>query len=470
MALGNFLMRILANFTLKPILKINNCVTNPTQNTNPVIKTNACDSVSFGRSAGNAEVLRELMSYKIPDMYSGKIVIDPKTVEKLFENKVFSGSVKNIVKAIAPYEASLHTIEKEVFNLIKNKAKQSPDKKLDEVMKEISSGYDGKLRKLQQPIFSKLEIMAQDMPLAQRKQFAELMNLVNKKLVKEPVCVPFSANEFRYKLKRIADEINAKNNKTEMDAIKRITRMAQQISDIVDDDGTNPQNIHSKAKRIKKTKTKKTIMRKRSNILRKIENTQMDSPLKDNKELENLIAQTRSKIFNLPLVINFNRKSFIHDLQKITNTLNDRNLAKTMLQTASTLPKSRENVAAFIVKAANSSSEKIGYDLLEGSTGSIEHLIPFANKGKDSLENYGISTAYYNSERGNRNMEQQLLRHPETYRNCQKQVNRLIELYNNGTFEKIGLSKWYILNFARRMFRLSPPDNPLVLDLSKLKK
>ena len=54
MALGNFLMRILANFTLKPILKINNCVTNPTQNTNPAIKTNACDSVSFGRSAGNA--------------------------------------------------------------------------------------------------------------------------------------------------------------------------------------------------------------------------------------------------------------------------------------------------------------------------------------------------------------------------------------------------------------------------------
>lgn len=461
---------IITNFSLRPTSKINNYITNPIQNTGSVTETVACDSVSFGRSAGNADVLRELMSYKIPDMYSGKIVINPKTVEKLFENKVFSGTVRSIVKAIAPYESSLHTVEKEVFNLIKNKAKQFPDKKLNEVMKEISSNYDGKLRKLQQPIFSELEIMAQDMPLTQRQQFAELMNMVNKKLVKTPVCVPFSANEFRYKLKRIADEINTKNNKTEMDTIKRIMRMAQQISDIADDDGITPQNIHSKAKRIQKNKNKKTAIRKRSDILKKIESIQMDSPLRDNKELETLIAQTRSKIFNIPLVINFNRKSFIHDLQKITNTLQNRNLAKTMLQVASTLPKSRENIAAFIVKAANSSSEKIGYDLLEGSTGSIEHLIPFANKGKDSLENYGISTAYYNSERGNRSMEQQLQRHPETYRNCQKQINRLIELYNNGTFKKIGLSKWYIINFARKMFKLSPAENPLILDLSKLQK
>lgn len=463
-------MRILPNFSLKPTFQINNNITKPTDNTQLIQQISACDTVSFGRSAGNAEALRELMSYKIPDMYSGKIVIAPKIVEKFFENKVFSGTVKSIVKTLAPYEASLHTVEKEVFSLIKAKAKQFPDKKLDEVIKELSVNYDGKLRKLQQPIFSKLEIMAQDMPLTQRKQFAKLMNLVNKKLVKEPVCVPFNAGEFRYKLKRIADEVNAKNNKDEMDAIKKIMRMAQQIPEVSEIEGTNVHSIHSKVKRNKKTKTQKNIMRKRSDILKKIEAIQMASALRDNRELENLIVQTRSKIFNIPLVINFNRKSFIHDLQKITNTLEDRNLAKLMTQTAAELPKSKQEVSAFIVKAANSSSEKIGYDLLEGSTGSIEHLVPYATKGKDSLENYGISTAYYNSERGNRSMEQQLLRHPETYRNCQKQVNRLIELYNNGTFNKIGLSKWYIINFARRMFKLSPPDRPMILDISGLKK
>ena len=140
-----------------------------------------------------------------------------------------------------------------------------------------------------------------------------------------------------------------------------------------------------------------------------------------------------------------------------------------MIQQAVELPKSRENLSAFIVKAANCSSEKIGFDLIEGSTGSIEHLVPFASKGNDSLENYAISTAYYNSERGNRTMPQQLKQHPEIYQNAQKHINRLIELYNDGTFKKVGLTKWYITNLAKRLYRLSPPEKPIVVDLSKLK-
>lgn len=463
-------MRILPNYSLKLALITKNNVTTPIEKFSPIEKVNSCDTVSFGRSAGNAEALRDLMSYKIPDMYSGKIVIDPKVVERFFENKLYQGTAKSIVKFISSYESSLHSIEKEVFSMIKAKAKQAPDKKLDEIIRELASKHDSKLRKIQQPIFSKLEIMAQDMPLEQRKEFANLMNLVNKKLVKEPVNVPFSANEFKYKLGRIADEIYSRNNQNEITVIKRILRLAQQISDRSEDELYSVQNIHSKAKKNKKVRNKKNLIKKRSDILKKIESSVMDSKLKDNKELETLIAQTRAKIYNIPIVVNFNRKSFIHDLQKITNTLEDKNLAKEMIKTASVLPKSRENVSAFIVKAANSSSEKIAYDLLQGSTGSIEHLVPFANKGKDIIENYGITTAYYNSERGNRSMEQQLLHHPETYRNCQKQVNRLIELCNNGTFAKVGLNKWYIINFAKKMFKLSPPDNPLVLDLSKLKK
>ena len=463
-------MRILPNYSLKLALITKNNVTTPIEKFSPIEKVNSCDTVSFGRSAGNAEALRDLMSYKIPDMYSGKIVIDPKVVERFFENKLYQGTAKSIVKFISSYESSLHSIEKEVFSMIKAKAKQAPDKKLDEIMRELASKHDSKLRKIQQPIFSKLEIMAQDMPLEQRKEFANLMNLVNKKLVKEPVNVPFSAKEFKYKLGRIADEIYSRNNQNEITVMKRILRLAQQISERSEDELYSVQNIHSKAKKNKKVRNKKNLIKKRSDILKKIESSVMDSELKDNKELETLIAQTRAKIYNIPIVVNFNRKSFIHDLQKITNTLEDKNLAKEMIKTASVLPKSRENVSAFIVKAANSSSEKIAYDLLQGSTGSIEHLVPFANKGKDIIENYGITTAYYNSERGNRSIEQQLLRHPETYRNCQKQVNRLIELCNNGTFAKVGLNKWYIINFAKKMFKLSPPDNPLVLDLSKLKK
>ena len=95
--------------------------------------------------------------------------------------------------------------------------------------------------------------------------------------------------------------------------------------------------------------------------------------------------------------------------------------------------------------------------------------MPFSKKGKDCIDNYGLTTAYYNSERGERAMEQQLILHPETYENCQKQVDRLIELCNKGVFKKVGLSKYYILNFVRTMYRLSPESNKMILNIDKLK-
>ena len=49
----------------------------------------AVDTVSFGRRATNAEALRELMAYGIPDMYSGKVVIDPRILEKFYSKNVF---------------------------------------------------------------------------------------------------------------------------------------------------------------------------------------------------------------------------------------------------------------------------------------------------------------------------------------------------------------------------------------------
>lgn len=459
-------MKILPVFFTNRTERTQNVQKNSAPITMPKLQTLACDTVSFGRSAGNAEALRALMSYKIPGIYSGKVVIDPKIVEKILNNKVFSGSVKNIVKTLAPFESSLHTVEKSVFNLIKNQAKKSPDKKLDEVMREAAVFHDVKLRAIQQPIFDRLDAMSHDMPLEQQNQFLRLMNVVNKKIYREPIKIPFDKKDFQYKLKRITDELEIKNNKTELEFMKKIMHVAQQLPD---DSIQNLSSTSSKAKKNKKIRSQKNVSRRRGEIIRKIESLQLSSSLKNNEELTKLISRARSQIYDVPVVVNFNRKTFIYELQKIVNTLDDKKLAKRMIQQAVELPKSRENISAFIVKAANCSSEKIGFDLIEGSTGSIEHLVPFASKGNDSLENYAISTAYYNSERGNRTMPQQLKQHPEIYQNAQKHINRLIELYNDGTFKKVGLTKWYITNLAKRLYRLSPPEKPIVVDLSKLK-
>ena len=225
----------------------------------------------------------------------------------------------------------------------------------------------------------------------------------------------------------------------------------------------------SKAKRNKKLQSLRKIERQKIITLKQLETLRLSSALRSNSEIEKLFVSAASQINGIPIISAFNRKTFIYDLQKITNTLDNQKLAHAMIQKALKLPTSHDNISAFIVKYANSSADKIGYNLLCGSIGNIEHLQPFVKGGKDCLENYGITSSYTNGERGIRSMEQQLKKHPEIYENCQKQVDRLIELCNCGIFKKVGLSKFYIVNFVHKMFKMSPKDNPLVLDLRKLR-
>ena len=55
----------------------------------PIVTT-----VSFQGTAKNAEPLRKLMAFRIPDMYSGKIVIERAKVEEMLSNNLFSKNIK----------------------------------------------------------------------------------------------------------------------------------------------------------------------------------------------------------------------------------------------------------------------------------------------------------------------------------------------------------------------------------------
>ena len=112
--------------------------------------------------------------------------------------------------------------------------------------------------------------------------------------------------------------------------------------------------------------------------------------------------------------------------------------------------------------------EKIGYELLYPSLGTIEHLQPTKSGGPNTLDNMALASKALNNERAHRTFERQLTLYPETYENCQKYADRLIQLYKSGVFRKVGLSKWYIINFARKMSKMSPKSKPLILDLKKL--
>ena len=83
------------------------------------------------------------------------------------------------------------------------------------------------------------------------------------------------------------------------------------------------------------------------------------------------------------------------------------------------------------------------------------------------MKNFGGACNRENSERGNRDFVTQIKRMPKTPENCQKFVDRLIELANNGVFDRNNIDKKYIYDFKRTIQLQS--QGKIVLDITALK-
>ncbi len=428
-----------------------------------------CDTVSFTGGVPNGNVLKSLLSYRIPDMYTGRVMIPPQAIQEFLKRKIFSGSLRNAVKNLTPYEECLNPVNKSILSILRNAAKNTPRKSLEEVLHEMAPEHQLKLRTVQQPIFDTLIEQSKEMPEDLRQEFDAFMEYTQKKLYNMPVVVDFSAKEFQYKLQRAAEGINRRGIFSEQSTIRKLLRLSGNFSVLSEEQMYERAAAKNKIKTKNKSRFIQKYRQRQAETLRQMDKVLMTSPLCDDKELNDLFVQTRFRIYKIPQIYTFNRKSFIHDLKKIISKLEDSKLQHKMIQTAIKLPTSKENISAFIVKAADYSSEKIGYELTYGSMGSIEHLTPAKRGGEDVLANYGLASVDSNGERGHRSFEEQLKKHPETYHNAQKYIDRLIELYNDGTFSRMGLSRGYIQGFASKLHKMSPAEKPLVLDLSKLK-
>lgn len=425
-------------------------------------------SLAF-KSVSNGEVLKKLLQYQIPDLYSDRIMLNPNFIQGVLKRKFFSSSIRTVVKGLIPYEDSLFPVEKNIFTILKNVSKNQPKKLIEDVIHELAPLHQTRLRNIQKPIFDELMNLSEEMPEVERKEFENLMDITYKKLENQPVKLDFSVKEFKYQLDRINEGIKSRNIKAEVLTMKKLIKMAKQMPT------QNPEDYvekisKNKNKKINKTKMIQNITRRKAEIVRQMVKVLSESSLKKDKELNDLFITARARIYKIPIIYSFKRKSFIHELEKITNKLTNVKLAHRMIQTALRLPTSKEDVSAFIMKAVDYSSEKIGYDMLIGSVGTIEHLVPAKRGGKNTLSNYALATFNTNNERALRPFEQHLKMHPEIYISAPKQIERLIELYNDGTFKKIGLNRGYIVGLVSKLLKMSPRENPLDIDISALKK
>ena len=199
------------------------------------------------------------------------------------------------------------------------------------------------------------------------------------------------------------------------------------------------------------------------------------SPLRNNEDIIRLLDSTSAKVHGFPAFATFERKSFIHELKKITRKLKNKKFAQEFTDASYRLPTSKDNVSAFIVKFSDQSNDKIGTNLLLSGMCSIDHLVAKKNGGPNKLANYGLSGVEINRQKTNIYFDDWVRSHPETRKNCQKQVDRLIELYKQGVFEKVSkksknkrLDKSYIEDFAKTIYDISPEESRIKLNISKL--
>lgn len=431
-----------------------------------------CDIVSFTGVSNGGDVLKKLCAYGVPDMYTGLRLLDPKVLEHMQINGLFNQPIEKIVKTLSHYEDTMMPINQDVFNIIKKFSKKHPNNTLSETLKEIYPQHKKQLLRAQQPVFEEIMRLACDLPKDLYEEFSELMNITTKRLQNDPVVLPFSEREFLYKLRRIGEEMLTKNNQHELHAIRRLISVAGKIFS----NDTKGKRVYGRnIKKKLEIQMQPEILKRNSSNLAEFRKIFEVSPLRNNEDIIRLLDNTSAKVHGFPAFATFERKSFIHELKKITRKLKNRKFAQEFTETSWRLPTSKDNVSAFIVKFSDQSNNKIGTNLLISGMGSIDHLVAKKNGGPNKLSNYGLSGAEINRQKTNIPFDQWVKMHPETRKNCQKQVDRLIELYKQGVFEKVSkkqknkrIDKSYIEDFAKTIYNISPAENRIVLDLSKL--
>lgn len=188
------------------------------------------------------------------------------------------------------------------------------------------------------------------------------------------------------------------------------------------------------------------LIQKQADIFLKIQYLNKEHPTPYSKDIQDLILETYSRIFDPRQTSRFSRKVFLDKLSKIVSQSDDVIFKVNVLATAAQLPTSNNDVAAFIVKYAKRNyknadpNKKIILRMLKNSLVTEEHSIARSKGGADIPENIALECACDNNSRGNSDILTQVFENPEMIINYPKYVAKMYELH-----EKYGLSKSFIL-------------------------
>ena len=184
-------------------------------------------------------------------------------------------------------------------------------------------------------------------------------------------------------------------------------------------------------------------------------------PKKTARQIRKLMIKTNDIIYDPEPHKPFSRRIFIYKLKNIIKNLESKKIKEEILEIARRLPRSSDEVCAFVVKNARKRSSVIALNLIHPSVGTFEHLMPKCMKGLNNSLNFALECSYCNNSRHHYPISVQIEENPYMPQNAQIQIDKLISLCKKGLCKKE-----YIINLQQILHILS--DEMICLDISRL--
>lgn len=178
------------------------------------------------------------------------------------------------------------------------------------------------------------------------------------------------------------------------------------------------------------------LVKIQSSIFNKISFYRRILPKKTARAIRKLIIKTNDIIFDPEPHKPFSRRIFLYKLKNILKNIDDKKLKEEILTIARRLPRSSDEVCAFVVKNTRKKSEIIALNLIHPSVGTFEHIHPKSLKGKNNSLNFALECCYCNNSRHHYPIPYQIEENPFMPQNAQLQIDKLISLYKKGLCKK----------------------------------
>lgn len=235
----------------------------------------------------NISKVRQLFQYGIPDMYSRRITIDPKTISKWLRNGMFSRPAIEVMGIFANYPESFIENELEITKIITERAKIHTNMTMKEILQEVRPVFSRQLRKFQTPILHELWEEFEKLPEPYNSNFKKLLEKTDKMLNDKPVVIPFSSYEFKYMLAKIKQDIDNGADAKAKRVMNKLIKESMHFSNTTNSDNLSYQ---------------KSIFMFLNHIRKR-------SVLKNNEQLTALFKETKSRLDKKEIFIPFRRKS-----------------------------------------------------------------------------------------------------------------------------------------------------------------